>query len=75
MIHDVLKRGRLIALFLLGMILFNYPILSLFNRDILLFGIPVLYLFLFFLWLAFIGLIARFSKTPRILRPPDKGTP
>ncbi len=68
MIHNVLKRGRLGSLFLLGMVLFNYPILSLFNRSVLVFGIPLLYLFLFLLWLGFIALIALFSKTPRSLR-------
>lgn len=72
MITDVLKRGRLITLFLLGMVLFNYPILSLFNRSALLFGIPVLYLFLFLMWLAFIGLIAHFSGTPRSLHSQAK---
>ena len=32
---------RLIALFLLGWVLFNFPMLSLFNQPATLFGIPV----------------------------------
>jgi hypothetical protein len=53
------KARRLVGLFLLGAVLFNYPILSLVNRDGLLFGIPILYLYLFGVWAALILLIAR----------------
>ena len=35
MIHDHRKNGRLIALFIAGLVLFNYPILSLFNRNLI----------------------------------------
>lgn len=51
MSRDRLKTGRLVALFLSALLLFNYPLLSLFNHDHLLFGIPLLYLYLFFAWL------------------------
>lgn len=47
-------RRRLGTLFLFGMILLNYPILSLFNRDTLFFGLPLLYVYLFCCWLLFI---------------------
>lgn len=52
------KTRRLSALFLLGCLLFNYPILSLFNREIFPFGIPLLYLYLFSVWLLLILLTA-----------------
>lgn len=58
MVPDYLKRGRLISLFLLGLILFNYPILAIFNRPALFFGIPLLYLYLFVVWFGFIVGIA-----------------
>ena len=51
------KSDRLVALFLLGTILFNFPILSLFNRKVLALGIPLLYLFLFGVWAGLIGMI------------------
>ena len=50
---------RLVALFLLGCVLFNYPILSLFNLEILIFGLPLLYVYLFGIWCLLIGFTAR----------------
>lgn len=52
------KGQRLFALFLLGNLLFNYPLLALFNRPDSLFGIPVLYLYVFGAWAALIALLA-----------------
>lgn len=52
------KGQRLAALFLLGNLLFNYPLLALFNRPDTLFGIPVLYLYVFGAWAALIALLA-----------------
>jgi hypothetical protein len=48
---------RLFGLFLLGVILFNYPILSIFNQEKFWFGIPMLYLYMFTAWLVLILLI------------------
>ncbi len=53
-----LKNAKLTGLFLLGCVLFNYPILSLFNREILVFGVPLIYLYLFLVWIVFVMLIA-----------------
>ena len=52
------KARRLIGIFLLGAILFNYPVLSLFDREIFLSGIPILYLYLFGVWALLILLTA-----------------
>ncbi|MEZ4705968.1 MAG: hypothetical protein R3A44_02105 [Caldilineaceae bacterium] len=49
---------RLAALFLLGCLLFNYPILSLFSRGERLWGVPALYVYIFIAWAALIGLMA-----------------
>jgi hypothetical protein len=49
---------RLIALFLLGCLLFNYPLLYLFDIRHHLFGIPLLYVYIFAAWALLIGLIA-----------------
>ena len=49
---------RLIALFLLGCLLFNYPLLYLFNIEHHLFGIPLLYVYIFAAWALLIALIA-----------------
>ncbi len=44
-LDSVISR-RLFGIFLLGFILFDYPILSIFNLETFLFGIPLLYLYL-----------------------------
>ncbi len=49
---------RLIVLFILGVIILNYPILHLFGAGTLWLGLPVLYLYLFFCWLVLIILVA-----------------
>lgn len=49
---------RLVAIVLLGCVLFNYPVLSLFSKPAALFGIPLLYFYLFAMWALLIGLMA-----------------
>ena len=49
---------RLIAIFIFGAVLFNYPILSLFNQSGSMFGIPLLYVYIFAAWAGVIGLVA-----------------
>lgn len=49
---------RLVAIFLLGCVLLNYPILFLFNKADGVFGIPPLYLYIFGAWACLIGLMA-----------------
>jgi len=58
MTRDSKKNKRLVALFLLGCVLLNYPILSLFNLEILIFGLPLLYVYIFFTWCLLILLAA-----------------
>jgi hypothetical protein len=52
------KGQRLIALCLLGFVLFNYPILALFNLPGSVLGIPVLYAWIFCAWAVLIALMA-----------------
>ena len=52
----------MVFIFLLGAVLFNYPVLSLFNLNIMAYGIPLLYLYLFFVWGLIIGLIAMAAR-------------
>lgn len=53
-----IKSQRLVTLFLLGNLLFNYPLLALFNRPDTIFGIPVLYAYVFGAWIVLIILLA-----------------
>jgi hypothetical protein len=58
MIRPGVKGQRLVALFLLGCLLFNYPLLNLFTNSGEVFGIPLLYAYVFGVWAALIGLMA-----------------
>lgn len=44
------RRARLIALFLLGAVLFNPPLLGIFDTPVTVFGLPALHLYLFAAW-------------------------
>jgi hypothetical protein len=58
------RNERLVALFLFGLLLFNYPLLAMFNSPTLVAGVPKLYLYLFGAWAAVIagaGLILRLA--------------
>ncbi|KPJ75649.1 MAG: hypothetical protein AMJ54_14355 [Deltaproteobacteria bacterium SG8_13] len=75
MTPESIKGRRLVGLFLLGFVLFNYPIISLFNIESDLLGIPVLYHYCFGVWLLVIVFIryvtrnqVRESKPPSDLR-------
>jgi hypothetical protein len=63
---------RLIALFLLGVVLLTPPMMAIFNVDRLVFGIPLLYLYLFGAWILLVGLVALVLR-PR--RTDDPGSP
>lgn len=56
--HSRLTAQRLVALFLLGCLLFNFPLLALFNQGGEVLGIPLLYAYIFGVWLTLIGLMA-----------------
>ena len=57
--EEIDGRGqRMIALCMLGCVLFNFPILALFNVRATWFGIPVLYAYIFIAWAMLIALMA-----------------
>ena len=58
MIKATLTGQRLVALFLLGWVLLNYPILSMFDVERAWLGVPAIYLYVFALWAAVIALMA-----------------
>ncbi len=61
--HWKINRERMVALFLLGVLAFNAPLLLLFNIDAYVFGIPLFYVYLFAAWA---GLIALMRLTARL---------
>ena len=52
------RAPRLIALCMLGCVLFNFPVLALFNVSGSVFGVPVLYAYIFVAWTLLIALMA-----------------
>ena len=58
------KSERLVGLFLLGCLLFNFPLLALFNVRATLFGVPLLYAYLFAAWALVIALVAVIMERP-----------
>ena len=53
------RRGaRLAAIFALGVLLFNYPMLAVFDRPQTVLGVPLLYAYLFGAWGLLIALAA-----------------
>ena len=53
-----LRGQRLVALFMLGCVLFNYPLLAIFNLPATVLGTPVLYAYIFIAWALLIALMA-----------------
>jgi hypothetical protein len=75
MIGDRSKTGQLVGVGLLGIVLLDYPILTLFNLNISLFGIPFFYLYLFTVWSGMIllmMLLTRKRPTPPSRQPQDR---
>ena len=68
MLQRPLTGQRFAAIFILGWLLFNYPLLALFSGARTWFGIPVLYAYLFAAWALIIGLLAYLAEKSS---PPD----
>jgi len=65
MAHRAVQAQRLVALFVLGCLLFSFPLLSLFNIAGTVLGIPILYAYLFGVWIGFIALLILIVERPR----------
>ncbi len=52
------KGQRMVALCMLGCVLFNFPVLALFNVPGALFGVPLIYAYIFLAWALLIALMA-----------------
>jgi hypothetical protein len=65
MIRSGMKGQRFVAVFLLGCVAFNYPLLYLFNTRSDLFGVPLLYAYVFFAWAVLVLLIALVAERSR----------
>jgi hypothetical protein len=71
MTRENINGRRLVGLFLLGLLLFNFPLIYLFNRPEVVLGVPVLYLYLFTAWTGIISLTLIISRTNTTTQFPD----
>lgn len=55
--HKGLGSQRLLALFIAGALLLNFPLLALWDRDVAVFGLPLFPAALFALWAGVIALL------------------
>ena len=65
MTRNDIRGYRLVGIFLLGFVLFNYPLLSLFNLPRQIGGVPVLYAYFFLAWLILILLTLLATRSPK----------
>ena len=56
--RSALLQQRLVGLFLLGLLLFNFPLLALWDRDATVWGVPLFPAALFILWALLIAALA-----------------
>lgn len=71
-LNHALIGQRLVALLVLGWLLFNYPLLALFNEAASWCGIPLLVAYLFGAWALFIALLALIvERAPKHPRRPE----
>jgi hypothetical protein len=66
-LDDERMTARLVAVAVLGALLFAPPLLSLFDRDTRVAGVPLLYAYLFAAWaliIVVIGLVAAVARRP-----------
>ena len=56
------KSQRFVALCILGILLFNYPLLAIFNMPGSVLGVPVLYAYMFAAWTLLIVLMALVAR-------------
>ncbi len=63
------KVSKLLGLFVLAILLFNFPIIGILHYDQTIAGLPALYFYFFFVWILLIILIAITTNTRDSKRP------
>ena len=56
------RSPRLVAVAILGLVLFSYPLLAVFDVPVLVLGVPLLWAYLFAAWALVIALVALLTK-------------
>ncbi|QWV98987.1 hypothetical protein KP003_07070 [Geomonas nitrogeniifigens] len=64
-LHRLKLKDTWVICFVLGMVMMNYPFISIFNKPTLPLGIPLLYLYLLVGWSFSIFIVYLFSRAAR----------
>ncbi|GFO64419.1 hypothetical protein [Geomonas paludis] len=64
-LHRLKLKDTWVIAFILGLVMMNYPFISIFNKPTLPFGIPLLYLYLLTGWVFSIFIVYLFSRAAR----------
>jgi hypothetical protein len=67
--HESLLQQRLVALFVLGLLLFNYPLIALWDHRATVWGLPLFPAALFALWALLIAALAWLMEQRELARP------
>ncbi len=62
--RTMLTVQRLVAVFLAGLVFFNYPVLALFDKTATLLGVPIVFVYLFAVWAVVIAAMAWVVEKP-----------
>lgn len=57
------RNGKLIIIFIIALLVLNYPLISLVDKKTLIAGIPGLYLYLFLVWAGIIVAIRQIVRS------------
>lgn len=62
LLHGLRTKESWVIFFIMGIIMMNYPFISIFNKPVLFFSLPALYLYLHLGWIISILVIFIFTK-------------
>jgi len=57
-VGDPLRSARMVAVAVLAVLVFDYPLLALFDVDVRVLGVPLLWAYLFSAWAGVIAVVA-----------------
>lgn len=69
------KQSKLIGLFVIAMMLLNFPLLGIFTHSSSIRGIPTVYIYLFIVWLAIILIMRQNVESRKMKDKKDKNNP
>mgnify|MGYP001805057788 CR=1 FL=1 len=60
------RNAKLVGVFFLALLVFNFPLLEIFGKEKLVFGLPLLYVYIFVAWSVLIIVVQQLFRNPGI---------